>query len=305
MKSISTSIFVTILCLGVFSFAHSQSPSFSQSLSNPSFYIPSLAGWHGGLAAQAQYRNQWPGIPASFLNYQLGVDGYVHKLRSAFALQAGHLQEGSDQVTGEKLQFHWAPRLSLADQVTFIPSASFEYQHYKIEPGTWSYWSQFPDPLSAGGDGKVDLYGLGLGGSLVAKSFVFGANWSFINTPREANFTMPSRLTLIASQRFSLAKVAYFTPTIVYDREGEFNALTFGSNIQYNWINLALAYRWNDAAVFAAGVDMKERLRLTYSYEVTVSSLGTEFLGSHELGIRVLFFQQQQKGRLLQDTSIL
>jgi len=78
------------------------------------------------------------------------------------------------------------------------------------------------------------------------------------------------------------------SPNIIYQRQGEFNHLNLGMYVNRGPITGGVWYRWGDALIFLVGL-YTDQFRFGYSYDVTVSRLGTQTLGSHEISVTMMF----------------
>jgi len=94
---------------------------------------------------------------------------------------------------------------------------------------------------------------------------------------------------------------ASFSPVINYKRQGVYNQLDAGFYFNYNPIVLGMWYRGlpinptskklftNDALIFLIGLKIVD-FRVGYSYDVTISKLGTATGGAHELSLIYDFY---------------
>ena len=78
------------------------------------------------------------------------------------------------------------------------------------------------------------------------------------------------------------------SPNIIYQRQGEFDHLNLGLYVNRGPITGGVWYRWGDALIFLVGL-YTDQFRFGYSYDVTVSRLGTQTLGSHEISVTMMF----------------
>ncbi len=75
-------------------FIGAQDTHFSQFFSSPLYLSPSLAGATDGTRLIANYRNQWPSIPNSYLNYAFSADHFLKNYNSGIGLQVLNNSEG-------------------------------------------------------------------------------------------------------------------------------------------------------------------------------------------------------------------
>ena len=84
MRSFSLLIFAALFCLSAESFA--QDPAFSQFYANPLYLNPALAGSANCPRVILNYRNQWPGIAATYVTYSASYDQYVDAIQGGIGV---------------------------------------------------------------------------------------------------------------------------------------------------------------------------------------------------------------------------
>jgi len=73
---------------------------------------------------------------------------------------------------------------------------------------------------------------------------------------------------------------------------------TVDVNIKANYKNQlwgGLSYRTNDALVIIAGYNIKEKINVSYSYDVTLSKINSYSAGSHEIVVGYKVFKEVKK----------
>ena len=131
MKTITT-VFTFLFLLSSLCYSQVRTP-FNQELASPTNMFPALTGWHGGLQNTVNYRNQWPGIPATYVFYNVGVDGYAQKLKSGFGLNLAHNRIGTGIVNINKADLNWSPKIRLKNELIIMPSVSVGYFQISID----------------------------------------------------------------------------------------------------------------------------------------------------------------------------
>lgn len=301
IKLISATMLILIVCC---------SRSYSQAgtpinINDPVYQMPSLVGWHGGLGVNAHYGNQWPGIPNNFIHYNVSVDGYAHKLRSAFGINGGQNGIGDGSLVKNYAQFHWSPKIQLSEQAYLSPSLSLQYFQQSID------WSRFINPTGEDGTSTVNALGIGSGLAFIRNGLIVSANLGFLNQPDISFFAdtksrLPRVYQVQAMQRFDFSEKFSVTPSILFQQQGNFNHLMGAVNANYDGFGVALGYRHQDAVVAAISYEIKRTLRIAYSYGITVGPLGTQqTMGSHEIGVRTILFRGKAKRSFYKDLPVL
>lgn len=286
--------------------------NFSQRMANPTYYFPELAGWHGGLQSNLQYRNQWPGTNSTYVTYQAGVDGYSDKLKSGFAFNALHDRFSTGIINNNRIEFSWSPKISLENGLTIMPALSGKYSQLARDWGQYDFTnpnSPYYDPSLTPITGVIHSGSFGTGLGVVFKETFLIAHAHDINRPDMTFFSKyPSRLPITYS--FLAGRIFTYedfkvTPSITYHRQDIFNLLTIACNAQYKWIYVGAKYDFNGLAGVALGTEIKQRVRMSYSYDVTTSRLATQNLGSHELALRIWLFKDKAKKQFLSNLPLM
>lgn len=309
--------YTSIICFGLlFTGLNSQAQSIdpTQNYSNPLATMPTLTGWHGGLGAFAGYRNQWPGIPATQVSYNLGFDEYFDKIKSGIGINLRHERVGTGIQNQNHIDLHWSPKIVLGDHTYLSPVLTLNYFQLAID------WTQtIGQPTGSGPvifnmndlptTTDISRFTFGMGAALMRRGLIVSAYSRYINEPDISFFTntearLPRIWQVNVAQRLNLGENWAVTPTVGFQAQGEFTTLDLGGNVQFKGFIAGAMYRWNDLAAFALGYEFFETMRITYSYDMTTSSLGTQDLYSHELTMRVLIFQNKNRKDFIPDTPI-
>ena len=120
--------------------------------------------------------------------------------------------------------------------------------------------------------------------------------YSYFTDERNNGATLPLRSTFIAGYQYELDRASkydygtYVAPSIMYARQGDFNQLNVGALVNLDQLFFGLWYRQSgrtgDAVISSVGWRY-EYIKMSYSYDFTVSDLGFNSGGAHEIGIVV------------------
>ncbi|MEZ4721904.1 MAG: PorP/SprF family type IX secretion system membrane protein [Flavobacteriales bacterium] len=296
--------FLLALCFGALSI-HGISQTdiiYSQTLANPTNLFPELTGWHGGIQMNAGYRNQWPGIATTNVGYAIGVDGYVHSIRSGIGINANHYQVGSAIQNSNYVDLNVAPKIQLGDQLVVSPALSVRIGQISID---WSQFGPSMNPISS----SINYLSFGAGVGLIRNQTFILAHTANLNQPNISFFAssesrIPRTYQLLAGRNFMLGSFT-LTPSCSYQRMSSFNYLNITFNAQYKSIYAGIRYAYNNAIGVAAGYEIEERLRLSYSYDYYTSILGLSNAGSHELALRIWLFKDKAKKQFVSNLPLM
>lgn len=277
-------------------------------LSNPTYFFPELSGWHGGIQANAAYRNQWPGLPSSQVSYIANADAYIHRWHSAIGFSLDHQRAQNvsgfpyrrKEVNASDANVHFSPKFKLG-KTTLMPAVSASYFQISAD----NSWND-PGSLVTQNVNKL-TFGAGLG--LVAHETFAVAHIDYVNQPdvsfyKNTEERIARKYRLLLGRNFQLNQWR-ITPSAMFTSDGEFYHASVSTSMQYRWGYAGARYVLGDAIGIAAGVEIAKRFRFSYGYEFTVSRLSTQTLGSHEIGMRMLFFKDRVKTRFLENLPII
>lgn len=85
--------------------------------------------------------------------------------------------------------------------------------------------------------------------------------------------------------KYNLNEKITLKPAVIYQNQSNFNTALFTLTAKYKFINMTVGIRNDDAMIFGGGVGFN-RIRLQYTYDLTISSLSDANLGdAHEIGL--------------------
>ena len=231
--------------------------------------------------------------------------------------------EGASKLRSTSVSAMYSYELRLADNLYFRPG--FQASYIRREIGFYEnlVFANQIDPLDPTGPllpgaaipglgDPVGLFSLSAGGLLFTNNAWLGFTAHHLNEPNQSFVDglspLPSKLSLHAGYRISLgqgsmrrdfthmSKRRYLTPTINYKKQGPFEQLDLGAYFYVEPILLGLWYRGlpykpvevqsnRDALVVMVGVNLLSGLSIGYSFDYTVSQLGIQSGGAHELSL--------------------
>lgn len=306
-----------------------QDPVLSQFYSSPLLLNPAFAGNTNSPRFALNYRNQWPLISQAYRTYAVSYDQFFSDFNSGLGASILTDDAGNGLYRTSKFAAIYSYRLKVGKN-TFIKTG-MELGGVIASVG----WDKliFPDQLDPlygevgpGGspipsqelrpDKTSNAYlDLAMGTMIYSPYFYGGVSINHLNNP-DVRFTnvidgtssgLPLRFTLHAGSQISIIDEkpgrsnVFLSPNILYTQQGNFRELLGGAYIGLGpfftggWLRLTPSNL--DAAIFNAGVRVNN-MKISYSFDATVSSLTLKSGGAHEIGIVINLDDQKLKKSL-------
>ena len=285
-----------------------QDAEFTQFYANPLYLNPAFAGTHLAPRTTLNYRNQWPGIPSTYITscfsyYQQienihggigvmfvndrmasslqnnrisGIYSYQIKLTRNFSVRAGF------EATFWQKQLNYN-QLTFGDMID--PVRGFVYQTGDVftEEGTRSGLD-----FSSGILGFSEKFYVGF-----AAHHLTEPNESLLsnnNSPLKRKYTAHMGFHLPINGNGSTIKEdqTIISPNLLFRRQGSQQHINAGLYVQKGPYVLGSWYRLNDALILLFGYDLG-LVKIGYSYDLTISSLSMATSGSHEISLQINF----------------
>jgi type IX secretion system PorP/SprF family membrane protein len=288
-----------------------QDYQFSQQYANRLQLNPAFTGLYSDYSVTAAYRRQWYTIDNGFITNQLTADYKFKNKKTAAGLLIALDKAGSAGFTRFELGGIYAYQSNLSEQfaVSAALQASYGSQRFRFndlifgdqldENGTINPVSQEDyifDPsnylsVAAGGILYNNQFWLGLAAHHVNQPNV-GFNTSSV---LPVKFSLHSGYKFYVSNYYRNAKLFEFslTPIITYTQQQNFKKTDLGLYATYTPLTLGLIYNglpigstfgYNQSLTSIAGIVL-EPFRISYSYGVVFSGLGSRTGGAHEIVI--------------------
>ncbi len=311
-----------------------QDAQYSQFYAAPLYLNPAFAGSALAPRAVLNYRNQWPGLDATYVTYSASFDYYFPKAKSGVGLLVTNDMQGFGKFRNTDIGAQYAYQLELSDDWAFRAGVQASYvlrnaNYFGLTFGN-QYTSQGFDPnlpgesLAYATNNYVDLSS---GGLLFSDKFYIGYSAHHMNRPNQSilsgeNSPLPMKSTITAGMKIPLdsktgkglrvsknEREISFSPAILYKMQGKFSQLDAGMYFTYEPLVLGVWYRGlpirksieglnnHDAAIFLVGFK-NNNLSIGYSYDLTISSLTPSTGGSHEISVAYIFPQAPHKKKL-------
>ena len=319
----STALFLALILAAttfVGNKATAQDPQFSQYYAAPLYLNPALAGINQRGRAGVNYRNQWPSIDASFETTSVFVDYNFEDYQSSLGLIVTNDQEGLAGLNSTTIGLQYAYQTYVDYKWAIRPAMQVSYTARDINFDKLVFGDQLdisgptgnPTAETFNTGLNVNYFDLALGGLLYSNNVWLGVAFHNILEPDQSliggESILPSRFSLHGGYKLPLntandgrsgGRERSVTPTFNYRAQGEFDQLDLGVYLTLQPIIFGLWYRGipikqfenfpnNEALIFMVGVSQKN-MSIGYSYDYTLSELGTAAGGAHELSLIISF----------------
>jgi len=297
--------------------SYGQDPVFSQFSSAPLELNPALTGNTIGGSLALNYRNQWPGIDQAYVTYAVSYDHFVPYLSSGFGISLLTDNAGGGLYKTNNLNLHYAYNLRFTStfnmklgveaglinsrvnwsKLIFLDQIDPEFGAFS--PGGIPYPTSELPPSSE----QVTVFNVSAGIIAHSKSVFLGISLNHLNTPelsflktnQETFAGLPMRFSVHGGAEltaFGLGKKGqvFIAPTFQFLKQGDFSQINIGTLFRYfNW-GTGVAYRHangNPDAIILMVEGRKDAIKVAYSYDLTISSLGNTG-GAHEISVQYL-----------------
>ncbi|MEO1098223.1 MAG: type IX secretion system membrane protein PorP/SprF [Bacteroidota bacterium] len=302
-----------------------QDPQFSQFYAAPLYLNPAFAGATQQTRVGLNYRNQWPSIDANFVTTSAYIDHFIEDKNSGIGLLIMRDREGQAGLKSTSVGLQYAYQLYLTDWLTFRPGVQVAWFNRNINFADLTFGDQFnpltgeienPSAETFGGLSK-NFFDLSFGGILYTGNAWLGVAAHHINTPNQAfddgsdPNELPSKLSfhggvkilfkpgVMGSGFYARPQERSLSPTFQYKTQGEFDQLDLGLYLTLEPLIFGAWYRGlpfktlegfnnNESIVMLVGFTKKrpkDALNIGYSYDYTISRLGSGSGGAHEVSI--------------------
>ena len=302
-----------------------QDPQFSQFYAAPLYLNPAFAGATQQARVGVNYRNQWPSIDANFVTFSAYFDTFIEDKNSGIGILMMRDREGQQGLKSTSVALQYAYQLYISEWLTFRPGFQATFFNRNVNFADLTFGDQFnpvtgqidnPSGETFGGLSK-NFVSISAGGVLYTGNAWFGVTANHLNTPNQAfddgsdPRELPSKISIhgglkipfkpgtVGSGFYTRPQERSLTPTFQYKSQGEFDQLDLGLYLTLEPIILGAWYRGlpfkslegfsnNESIVMLVGFTKKrerDALNIGYSYDFTISNLGSGSGGAHEVSL--------------------
>lgn len=313
-------IWICVLLTMVLAEARAQDPIFSQFYNAPNQINPAFAGNTIGPLVATNYRLQWPGFSSVYNTYMLSYDKFSPRFNSGFGASILVDDAGDGTLKTTKLSGLYSYRIYVKKDTYIKLGIEMGLVQSRLDPSKLIFFDQL-DPqygaVSPGGtryptqenlsDIGTRFYpDVGAGVMIYNSKFYGGIGLKHLNNPDNGYLNnienidggIPTRFTVHGGMQIDLEQgnnrlsSAFISPNIVFVKQGPFRQINAGAYVDFGAFFTGLWYRDTanngDAVIGSMGV-RSGMFKISYSYDLTVSGLGVNSGGSHELGLICIF----------------
>ncbi|MCB9002444.1 MAG: PorP/SprF family type IX secretion system membrane protein [Bacteroidales bacterium] len=285
-----------------------QDSQFTQFYANPLYLSPSFTGGIVGYRVTANYRNQWTSIPGSYNTFSLGWDHNSPAFRSGFGFLAMRDQAGDGNLANTRLGALYSYDIIPNPDWHIRPGIGFYLQQISIDFSKLIFSDQLTStpmpPSSVIQPGDNSVWDIDASTSILAYSdnIWFGVTWDHMLKPvatfYDDNSRIPYKFSFYGGYRyitkgFIMSKVEEsITAAFNYRVQDIYKQLDVGLYFLSNPISFGAWWRGMlftetkriDALAFMVGYKW-DQISIGYSYDFTISQLGLNSGGSHEISL--------------------
>jgi type IX secretion system PorP/SprF family membrane protein len=297
-----------ILLLG-FIDGKAQDAQFSQFYASPLYLGPSMAGTgESDSRFILNYRDQWPKLPGHFITYALSFDHFIPKYKSGIGLLALYDDAGKGKLTTTQIGVNYSYRITVTRDFFIQPGIQFQYYQRKIGSGL-TYADQFfgndilPTSIETPPENQVGHIDFSTSLLAFGKKYWFGFTFDHLMkmnaSLKDDDRYVPIKASVYGGYKFILSERLLrnleqsLSVAFHYRNQSQIQQLDMGVYYHQFPFSVGLWYRGlpviqniksNDALSVSCGAEI-DQFTVTYSYDLTVSSLVTSTGGAHEIGL--------------------
>ncbi len=286
----------------LFSFGQ-QDPQFTQYMFNPVYFNPAAVGNEEAWVSTLVVRNQWVSLPGAPVSQSFTSHVPVYKLKGGVGVSIVNDIAGQQRNTGAMLMYAYHKNFKNAT-LSFGAGAGLIQQSIdgsKLVTPTGNYENNvnhndpyLPVTLSSQmlPDASAGIYFFG-------KYLSAGVAATHVLAPilngKDANISDVQyypNTNVYVSYKVELNNKMDLTPSVLYKTDFtesivDINAIfAYNSNILAGVSFRGYANSQFDAIAIVAGLNVTDKWRVSYSYDITTSELNTVSSGSHEIVLR-------------------
>ncbi len=290
---------------------YAQDPAFSQFYSNPLYLNPALTGAEVCPRAGGNFRLQWPSLDKAFVTYGAYYDQYVDFLHGGVGLLIMADRAGSGNLNTTEISLMYAYKFNITSRLSASGAVRAGYYQRRL---VWENltFEDMIDPLQGfvlptsekpPDKASVAAPDFSAGIFLAWDNLIYGGiAVDHLSQPKNGfyndqtsqlymKFTIHagSVINLGGGQRgFDEEREFSISPNILYQQQYKFRQLNLGVYLTVDPIIGGLWFRYNfgnaDAIIPMLGIHYKN-LRVSYSYDFTISKLKSLSGGAHEVSL--------------------
>lgn len=306
---------------------------FSQYYNSPLHINAAFAGTVAYPHFTTNYRNQWPGLNKVYETYGVTYDQYFPKQN----LGLGLIITSDDQANGTLVATNFQGIVSYNMKFDFDKQIKFGigvgYVQNRLDWDKLIFFDQLDPELGSTDRNGIPFptselrpaslsngyFDVRLGMLYYTPKYYFGVSLSHVNGPYDGfladnvdatQLSLPALISIHAGFQYVINKdnkgrpTTFISPNVLYVAQSSFHQVNLGAYLQkdalFGGIWLRNTIDNFDALIFSAGV-IFNNIKIGYSYDLTISQLGINSGGSHEIGISVGLKNLEKKQSKIND----
>jgi len=267
-----------------------QDPQFTLFQNTYSLVNPAASGLFYKHSAGAGFRDQWNGFPGHPITAYGFYDIKLNPIHGGLGVNYSFDKLGYQ--TNHAVNLNYAYLFDLKNNRTLSAGIAIGIYNSGIDGTHWVTSDGSPngvnDPSVPQGKSSGTALNTNFGVFYKSNHLLLGLSSTHLNEGtiqyNNVSYNIVRHYYLAASYRFDIGESFDIKPGIFL--KTEFASTQCDFNILYTYKKrywAGISYRIDDAICFMAGVDIKGKFRVGYSYDVTTSSLQIRSSGSHEV----------------------
>ena len=304
--------------------AKAQDPEFSQFYANPLYLNPAYAGSTECGRLGLNYRNQYPSLSNAYVTYNLSYDQNLPDINSGFGVLVMNDAQGDGGLVRTSASLFYSYNLQVTSEMFLRFGIRAGYYQEKLNWDKFIFASQINpttgniDPNSGESPpesnnistvdfstgiilSNLDEYFIG-----IAVDHLTQPNLTFYDNDDSKlpmKFTVNGGLVINATQGglgYGRIDDILIQPNILYMQQDQFHQLNVGLYVNKHPIVVGAWFRHNfenpDAVVALIGLTF-DNIKVGYSYDFTVSQVGGQAGGAHEISFSWSFCVYKEASR--------
>lgn len=262
--------------------AAQQDPLLTNYWNNLSFINPGATGLFYKHQAAVNYRNQWDKVNGAPNTLIAGYNAKIDKIHGGIGFNYQYETIGYNQA--HRLDLNYGYHFNLGNNRIISAGISLGTMRLDVD-ADWIPPSTGPDPLLPTNYTQYSLLS-NIGAIYKGNELSLGiSSTQFLAVEiKDANYTPSRHYNFFAAYDLLLGKKFVLKPQILVRTDLNYFSADYNLIAKYNnryWAGVF--HRTSDAIGFSAGWDIKEKYRVGYSFDFTISKLSGISQGSHEI----------------------
>lgn len=281
--SISKLLFFLLGTTVSFSICAQQDPLLTNYWNNLSFINPGATGLFYKHQAAVNYRNQWNKVNGAPNTLIAGYNAKIDKIHGGIGFN--YQYETIGFYNKHRLDLNYGYHFDLGNNRIISAGISAGIMQIDVKTDWYIPPSGEPDP-SLPSDNKQYSFHSNIGVVYKGNALSMGiSSTQFLSVKiKDANYTPSRHYNVFAAYDLLVGKKFLLKPQFLVRTDAVVISADYSLIAKYNnryWAGVF--YRTSDAIGFSAGWDIKEKYRVGYSYDFTISKLSGVSQGSHEI----------------------